>query len=82
MSRTRLNRFRYWLARVWIQCRRVYLYFDLVIRKDLVDPLGWIDFPLSDGKSSYIKTFMIQIVVLLNHQNGKDTHIRKVKILR
>uniref|UniRef100_A0A915KQ68 Anaphase-promoting complex subunit 10 n=1 Tax=Romanomermis culicivorax TaxID=13658 RepID=A0A915KQ68_ROMCU len=27
-----------------------------------------------------IKTFMVQIAVVLNHQNGRDTHIRQIKL--
>jgi hypothetical protein len=27
-----------------------------------------------------MKAFLVQIVVLANHQNGKDTHLRGVKI--
>lgn len=32
------------------------------------------------GKYDYLKAFMLQIAVLSNHQNGRDTHIRKIKI--
>lgn len=27
-----------------------------------------------------LKTFLIQICVLANHQNGKDTHLRAIRI--
>lgn len=27
-----------------------------------------------------ISTFMIQIAVLANHQNGRDTHMRQIKV--
>lgn len=27
-----------------------------------------------------IRTFMIQIAVISNHQNGRDTHMRQIKI--
>jgi len=30
--------------------------------------------------SGVIKAFLVQISVLANHQNGKDTHLRGVKI--
>jgi len=30
--------------------------------------------------SGVIKAFLVQITILANHQNGKDTHLRGVKI--
>jgi hypothetical protein len=30
--------------------------------------------------SGVIKAFLVQIRILANHQNGKDTHLRGVKI--
>lgn len=56
---------------------------------DLVEPAGWIIIPLRDlswsSSSSLpqahpIKTWMLQLAVLANHQNGRDTHIRQIKI--
>lgn len=32
-----------------------------------------------DG-SGVIKAFLVQIAILANHQNGKDTHLRGVKV--
>lgn len=31
-------------------------------------------------KKSYLKAFFVQVAVLSNHQNGRDTHIRQIKI--
>ena len=47
---------------------------------DLVEPAGWIIIPLRDANSQPIKTWMLQLAVLANHQNGRDTHIRQIKI--
>jgi anaphase-promoting complex subunit 10 len=47
---------------------------------DLVEPAGWIIIPLRDAKNKPIKTWMLQLAVLANHQNGRDTHIRQIKI--
>ena len=59
---------------------------------DLVEPTGWIIIPLRDPTSNEnqqqqqqqqsqpIKTWMLQLAVLANHQNGRDTHIRQIKI--
>lgn len=47
-------------------------------------PKGWIDVPIAaagggpDGNS--LCCFFVRIIVLENHQNGKDTHIRGVKV--
>jgi anaphase-promoting complex subunit 10 len=47
-------------------------------------PKGWIDVPLDhvgggeDGKT--LRAFLVQVRVMENHQNGKDTHVRGLKI--
>ncbi|MBN3316527.1 APC10 protein, partial [Atractosteus spatula] len=47
---------------------------------ELVEPSGWIHIPLLDIANNPIRTFMIQIAVLANHQNGRDTHMRQIKV--
>ncbi|XP_075716501.1 anaphase-promoting complex subunit 10 isoform X1 [Rhinoderma darwinii] len=47
---------------------------------ELVEPSGWIHVPLTDVHKRPIRTFMIQIAVLANHQNGRDTHMRQIKV--
>ncbi|XP_060035003.1 anaphase-promoting complex subunit 10 isoform X1 [Erinaceus europaeus] len=47
---------------------------------ELVEPSGWIHVPLTDNHKKPTRTFMIQIAVLANHQNGRDTHMRQIKI--
>jgi len=32
------------------------------------------------GECEFLRAFMLQIAVLSNHQNGRDTHVRKVKV--
>ncbi|XP_066918106.1 anaphase-promoting complex subunit 10-like [Clytia hemisphaerica] len=46
---------------------------------ELDEPSGWINTELCKDNQN-IKTFMIQIAVLGNHQNGRDTHLRQIKI--
>ena len=62
----------------------------------LEEPSGWILIPLDDSDPSSthtnhnninnsasnpgIMTHIIQIVVMLNHQNGRDSHIRQIKL--
>lgn len=47
-------------------------------------PKGWIDVPLDhvgggpDGKT--LRCFLVQVRIMENHQNGKDTHVRGLKI--
>ena len=47
-------------------------------------PKGWIDVGLEhvgggeDGKT--LRAFLVQVRVMENHQNGKDTHVRGLKI--
>ncbi|KAJ8008546.1 hypothetical protein DPEC_G00106000 [Dallia pectoralis] len=47
---------------------------------EMVEPSGWIHIPLLDSVNNPIRTFMIQIAVLANHQNGRDTHMRQIKV--
>lgn len=50
----------------------------------LLNPRDWIDVPLTgtgggeDGNS--LVAWVVQMVILENHQNGKDTHIRGVRV--
>ena len=47
---------------------------------DLSEPNGWVVIPLKDANDAPIRAFLIQIAVLSNHQNGRDTHIRQIKV--
>jgi len=47
---------------------------------DLNEPAGWIVIPLKDINERLVRTFMLQIAVLQNHQQGRDTHLRQVKV--
>jgi anaphase-promoting complex subunit 10 len=51
-----------------------------VVKKELTSQLGWSDFYMTQDDPLGIKTFNLSLVILLNHQNGKDTHIRGVKL--
>nr|SVE87346.1 EOG090X051P [Daphnia similis]SVE87972.1 EOG090X051P [Daphnia similis] len=43
---------------------------------ELNEPNGWIAIPLKDAQDKYIRTFMLQLAILSNHQSGRDTHLR------
>jgi len=60
---------------------------DLIETKilELNEPVGWVPIKLSthrmQGKhETYLCTNVIQIAVLSSHQNGRDTHIRQIKV--
>lgn len=42
--------------------------------------LGWVHIPIIDIRQKPVRMFMIQIAVISNHQNGRDTHMRQIKI--
>ncbi|KAF5296234.1 hypothetical protein FQA39_LY12571 [Lamprigera yunnana] len=46
----------------------------------LTEPAGWVHIPIKDIYDKPIRMFMIQIAVTSNHQNGRDTHMRQIKI--
>ncbi|XP_046856474.1 anaphase-promoting complex subunit 10-like [Xenia sp. Carnegie-2017] len=46
----------------------------------LDEPSGWLVVPVGGKTKLPLKTFMIQIAVLTNHQNGRDTHLRQIKL--
>lgn len=47
---------------------------------ELLEPNGWVHVPLRNRSNRMVKAFMLQIVIISNHQNGKDTHLRQIKI--
>ncbi|KAI0353809.1 anaphase-promoting complex subunit 10 [Trametes cingulata] len=53
----------------------------------LEKPDGWVTFdiclePSEEGEGfKHIDVYMIQILIMNNHMNGKDTHVRGVKVL-
>jgi len=53
---------------------------------ELDEPDGWVSIDLTtksganDGCLKYLRAHVVQIAVLSSHQNGRDTHVRQVKI--
>jgi len=47
---------------------------------DINEPNGWLVIPLKDINEKLVRTFMLQIAVLQNHQQGRDTHLRQIKV--
>lgn len=53
-----------------------------VLSYEMESPFGWRHIKFNEtNKSKVLKCFMIKIVFLANHQNGKDTHLRYIKIM-
>lgn len=55
--------------------------------QELTEPSGWHtimppkeEAAESSSDSGYLRTHFVQVAVLANHQNGRDTHIRQIKI--
>eukprot|EP00047_Mylnosiga_fluctuans_P014762 m.40958 g.40958 ORF g.40958 m.40958 type:complete len:177 (-) comp5644_c0_seq3:144-674(-) len=46
---------------------------------ELNEPSGWIEIALQSPEKP-VRAFLVQLAVLSNHQNGRDTHIRLVDI--
>jgi len=48
---------------------------------NLNEPRGWQTIDVGEfGRNGVLKAFLVQISILANHQNGKDTHLRGVKV--
>jgi anaphase-promoting complex subunit 10 len=53
---------------------------------ELNDPKGWVIVDLTDSSSQApnmlpLRTHLLQIRIVSMHQNGRDTHIRQIKVL-
>ncbi|KAJ3326839.1 Anaphase-promoting complex subunit 10 [Blyttiomyces sp. JEL0837] len=47
----------------------------------LEEPVGWISVKVDDETTGQpLRTTLIQVAILTNHQNGKDTHVRQLKV--
>lgn len=56
-------------------------YCQEIMQIELDEPQGWISIPLTSEKSGdCMKALLLQIAVLTNHQNGRDTHVRQIRL--
>ena len=67
-------------CRISIRCGTHFNDLQEIEVVDLHEPSGWLLIPLKDIQERPIRTYMVQIAVLSNHQNGRDTHMRQIKI--
>uniref|UniRef100_A0A7S1GC50 DOC domain-containing protein n=1 Tax=Bicosoecida sp. CB-2014 TaxID=1486930 RepID=A0A7S1GC50_9STRA len=55
-----------------------------VVRVRVVEPTGWVCVPLGEpdgvGVARYLRAHILQIAITNMHQNGRDTHVRQVKV--
>lgn len=51
-----------------------------VARVEMPEPQGWCTVPLSTDAHACVRAFVVQVAVLANHQNGRDTHLRQVRV--
>jgi anaphase-promoting complex subunit 10 len=52
---------------------------------ELAEPVGWVHVRLQQPGAAgapprSLQTFLLQLVVATNHQNGRDTHIRQMRV--
>ncbi|VDM97827.1 unnamed protein product [Thelazia callipaeda] len=45
------------------------------------EPVGWQVIDLRDAHGCPSRAFVLQLQVVQNHQNGRDTHIRQIRII-
>lgn len=63
-----------------IKIMKHYLKTDLLLLHDVSCVFCFFVVFLFQRTNEPISTFMIQIAVLANHQNGRDTHMRQIKV--
>lgn len=53
-----------------------------VASREFVEPMGWQDvFFTGIRHDNMLKCYLLKICFLSNHQNGKDSHVRAVKVM-
>ena len=72
------------LEKVSLRAGTTFHNLEEVVVKELEEPNGWVYIPVGEvvnhGNQGVLRTYFLQIEVLSMHQNGRDTHIRQVKI--
>ncbi|KAI8892105.1 anaphase-promoting complex, subunit 10/DOC domain-containing protein [Globomyces pollinis-pini] len=50
-----------------------------VKKVDLSDLSGWVEIEMNE-ENLFINAFLVQFIILNNHLNGKDTHVRGIEL--
>mmetsp|Transcript_40778 Transcript_40778/g.86951 ORF Transcript_40778/g.86951 Transcript_40778/m.86951 type:complete len:184 (-) Transcript_40778:289-840(-) len=71
-------------AKISIRAGTTFHDLQEVYVQELNEPTGWVTIlpprDQSGNTSSVLRTHFVQVAILANHQNGRDTHIRQIKI--
>ncbi|XP_058462601.1 anaphase-promoting complex subunit 10 [Malaya genurostris] len=67
-------------SRISIRCGTHFNDLQEVEVVDLCEPSGWVCIAIKEVRDIPMRTFMIQIAVISNHQNGRDTHMRQIRV--
>eukprot|EP00850_Spirogloea_muscicola_P002480 SM000009S23609 [mRNA] locus=s9:995061:996626:- [translate_table: standard] len=47
----------------------------------LSEPSGWVRISLRhEDSGEYLRAFLVQLAIMSNHQNGRDTHVRQIQV--
>ncbi|XP_062520525.1 anaphase-promoting complex subunit 10-like [Corticium candelabrum] len=46
----------------------------------LTEPVGWTTILLTNKHNQLCRAFHVQVAILANHQNGRDTHLRQIRV--
>ncbi|KNC87681.1 anaphase-promoting complex subunit 10 [Sphaeroforma arctica JP610] len=58
-------------------------YHDLreITQMSMTEPSGWVSVPLTrTDQTAGVQANLLEITMLSNHQNGRDTHMRQIKV--
>jgi len=51
-----------------------------IMTAELDEPGGWVHLPLVAKGKKAKRCHLLQVAILTNHQNGRDSHLRQVKV--
>eukprot|EP00300_Choanocystis_sp_HF-7_P025097 c26764_g1_i1.p1 GENE.c26764_g1_i1~~c26764_g1_i1.p1 ORF type:complete len:116 (+),score=17.22 c26764_g1_i1:353-700(+) len=66
-------------SKIAIRCGTHHNDLQQVATFNTIEPKGWVTMNVMPDES-YLRTRMLQIVILQNHQSGRDVHIRMVQV--
>jgi hypothetical protein len=51
-----------------------------IVQSELLEPQGWVHLSLPVDQASITLCNVLQVYIHSNHQNGRDTHLRGIKL--
>ncbi len=67
-------------SRISVRCGTNFSDLQEIEVVELQEPSGWERIRLKDLNDKLVRTFMVQIAVIANHQQGRDTHLRQIRV--